>query len=154
MQYLPRVPPWLCLLMLVWVGPAMAAGKLKVTDAWIRAAPPGAQVMAGYATLTNEGDTPLVILAVQSGDFRMAALHESLAEGGMAKMRELRRLVIAAGQTVQLAPGAKHLMLMQPRREVAAGDQVIVTFLLEDGARLDAHFDVLAPDASDAHAHE
>ena len=46
---------------------ARADGKLGVMDAWIRAAPPGTEMMAGYATLTNTGDERISILTVQSG---------------------------------------------------------------------------------------
>ncbi len=128
-------------------GNAFAAGKLGVTDAWIRAAPPGAAMLAGYATLTNSGDAPISVLTVQSDAFRMASLHETVISGGVSRMRELHRIVVAPGATVRLAPGAKHLMLMQPRREIAVGDRVEMMFLLDDGTRVETYFDVLAPDA-------
>ena len=50
---------------------AQAQGKLGVFDAWIRAAPPGASMLAGYATLKNTGDAPVSLLTVQSDAFRM-----------------------------------------------------------------------------------
>ena len=127
---------------------AHAAGKLGVTDAWIRAAPPGARMMAGYATLKNSGDAPLTILTVQSDAFRMTSLHETIVDNGVSKMRELHRLTIAPGATVALQPGGKHLMLMQPRQEIAVGEHVEVMFLLSDGARLKTRFDVVAPDST------
>lgn len=129
-------------------GAAQAAGNLGVTDAWIRAAPPGAQMLAGYATLSNSGDVPLTILTVQSDGFRMTSLHETIVDkSGVSKMRELHRLTIAPGATVTLAPGGKHLMLMHPRSGIAAGDKVQVVFLLRDGERVETYFDVVAPDA-------
>jgi copper(I)-binding protein len=128
-------------------GSAQAAGKLGVTDAWIRAAPPGAGALAGYATLANTGDAPLTLLTVQSDAFRMTSLHETIVDGGVAKMRELHRLVIAPGQTVALEPGGRHLMLMQPRDEVAVGGKVRMMFLLADGTRVETYFDVVAADS-------
>ncbi len=127
---------------------ARAAGKLGVTDAWIRAAPPGAAMLAGYATLNNAGDAPLEVLTVQSDAFRMASLHETVDDGGVSRMRELHGLALAPGESVRLKPGGMHLMLMQPRRDVHAGDKVEMTFLLGDGARVDAYFDVVAADAA------
>src|SRR5690349_20517172 len=63
-----RVVP--LLLMLLFASTcAHAGGKLGVFDAWIRAAPPGATMMAGYATLKNGGDAPLTVLTVQSDAF-------------------------------------------------------------------------------------
>lgn len=127
---------------------AQAEGKLGVTDAWIRAAPPGATMLAGYATLSNTGDAPVSILTVQSDAFRMTSLHETVVQEGVSKMRELHRVDIAPGATVALAPGGKHLMLMQPRHDVAPGEKVEVRFLLADGQRVTTYFEVIAPDAA------
>jgi len=153
-----RIRHGLCFLLigvLAAAGVAHAEGKLGVTDAWIRAAPPGATMLAGYATLANSGDAPVTILTTQSDAFRMASLHETVVEEGVSKMRELHRLVVAPGESVTLAPGGKHLMLMQPRHEIGVGEKVEVRFLLSDGTRVETHFDVVAPDAEsgDAHSH-
>lgn len=142
---------------LMWVGLALlgtaadvqAAGKLGVTDAWIRAAPPGVSTVAGYVTLKNTGDEPITVLTVQSDAFRMTSLHETLVDKGVSKMREMHRLKIAPGETVQLQPGGKHLMLMQPRREILIGDKVEMMFMLGDGTRVETQFDVVATPSSD-----
>ena len=140
---------WLGFALLALCGSAQAAGKLGVTDAWIRAAPPGASVLAGYATLSNTGDEPITLLTVQSDAFRMTSLHETIVDGGVSKMRELHRLVIAPGATIALEPGGRHLMLSQPRGDLAvAGGKVRIVFLLTDGTRVETYFDVLAPDSA------
>lgn len=125
---------------------AHAEGRIGVFDAWIRAAPPGANMLAGYATLKNTGDGPVTILTVQSDEFRMTSLHETVVDGDTARMREMHRLRVPAGGEVQLAPGGKHLMFMHPRREIQVGEQVGVTFLMADGSRVETHFDVVAAD--------
>ncbi len=127
---------------------AQAGGKLGVFDAWIRAAPPGATMMAAYATLKNEGDAPLTVLTAQSDAFRMTSLHETIVNGDMAKMREIHRIVLAPGESLQMEPGGRHLMLMQPRRQVEIGEKVEIRFMLADGQRIETRFEVLAPDAS------
>lgn len=129
-------------------GAAHADGRLAVHDAWIRAMPPGATMAAGYATLSNDGDAPVTILTAQSDTFRNVTLHETLVSGGVSKMREVHRLVVAPGATIKLEPGGRHLMLMSPRHDIAAGDKVGITFLLRDGQRVDTYFDVTAADAS------
>jgi copper(I)-binding protein len=65
-------------------------------------------------------------------------------------MRALSQLVLEPGATVRLEPGGKHLMLMQPRRAIAAGEHVPVAFLLGDGSRVTASFEVRPADAMDA----
>ncbi len=128
-------------------GTAHAQGRIGVFDAWIRAAPPGATMLAGYATLKNTGDAPISILTVHSDAFRMTSLHETVVEDGVARMREMHRLQIPAGGEVQLAPGGKHLMFMQPRGDTAIGERVAVTFLMADGARVETYFDVVPADS-------
>ena len=138
---------WVWVVLLAACGNAHADGKLGVTDAWIRPAPPGATMLAGYATLSNTGDAPLTVLAVQSQGFRMASLHETVVDGDVSRMRELHRLVIEPGSTVSLRPGGKHLMLMHPRQQVRVGEKVELTFLLTNGTRVETYFDVVAADS-------
>jgi len=144
----PRTVTKFALALLMAAGQAHAAGKLTVHDAWIRVAPPGAEMVAGYATLANTGDEPIAVLSVQSNAYRMSSLHETVTSGDVSKMRDLHRLKIAPGETVQLKPGGKHLMLMQPRRAIAVGEKVEMMFMLVDGTRIETYFDVVAADAS------
>ncbi len=134
--------------MLLSAATAHAAGKLGVYDAWIRAAPPGSTTLAGYATLTNTGDAPLSILTVQSDAFRQSSIHETILERGVAKMRELPRIDLAPGATIGMKPGGAHLMLMDPRHPIVAGEKVEIVFLLADGTRVETYFDVVAPEAT------
>jgi copper(I)-binding protein len=111
-------------------------------------APPGSSMMAGYATLKNEGDAPIKVLTVQSDAFRQSSIHETVVERGVSKMRELPRIDLAAGATIEMKPGGAHLMLMDPRHPIAVGDKVHMVFLLMDGTRVETYFDVVAPDAT------
>jgi copper(I)-binding protein len=126
---------------------AHAEGKLSVMDAWIRAAPPDTQMMAGYATLRNIGDTPIKVLTVQTDAFRQSSIHETVVEHDVTKMRELPRLDLGPGATIQMKPGGRHLMLLDPRHPIVAGDRIHMVFLLNDGTRVETYFDVIAPDA-------
>jgi copper(I)-binding protein len=151
MNVLQRASMTLVFLALAQV--AQAAGKLGVEDAWIRVAPPGAGMLAGYATLKNSGDAPISVLATQSDVFRSTSVHESRIDKGVSKMRKLDRLEVLPGTEVKLAPGSKHLMLMQPRREIVAGERIEIVFLLADGTRVPALFDVLPVDAAGGETH-
>jgi copper(I)-binding protein len=138
-------------LLLAASAPAHAEGKLTVLDAWIRAAPPDSRMLAGYATLKNTGDTPIKVLTVQSDAFRQSSIHETVVEHDVTRMRELPRLDIAPGATIEMKPGGRHLMLLDPRHPIVAGEKVHMVFLLADGTRVETYFDVIAPqpDADD-----
>lgn len=121
--------PTLLLLPLLLAGfTAEACEDLVIERAWIREAPPGARVMAGYAELRNEGASPLVIDAVESpGYFDHVMIHETQLAEGRARMLPRETLEILPGATVSLAPGGLHLMLMQPVSDLALGAEVPLT---------------------------
>ena len=127
-------------------APVRADGHLVVENAWIRTAPPGTPMLAGYARLSNRGDEALSVNGVASPRFGKASLHETREEKGVSTMRPLPSLVIAPGASVDLAPGGKHLMLMQPRGDVAAGQKIEIEFLLGDKRRQRVEF-VVADEA-------
>ena len=122
------------------VAPASAAGKLDVRDAWIRTAPPNAMMLAGYATLHNASDAPITISAVKADGFDDTSLHETVLVGDVSQMRPLTQITIAPGASVAFAPGGKHIMLMQPTRPPARGNQVSITFNFADGGQQSADF--------------
>lgn len=127
--------------LLLVAGTAQAAG-LVFEDPWIRAAPPGADVLAGYATLRNDGDAALTITGGRSADFERVELHEMTMAGGVMKMRALGGIALAAHGDVRLAPGGTHLMLIQPKRALKIGDVVEVELVDASGAAHGARFTV------------
>lgn len=133
---------------------ALAAASIGVSNAWIPQAPPGVEMLAGYLTLTNAGDTAVDILAAQSDRFRTVTVHQTVIENGVSRMREVNRLEIAPGEEIKFAPGGMHLMLMQPRSEVLAGDRIEITFLMSDGQRVRAIFEVPPAEGASTEAHE
>ena len=121
---------------------ASAGGGLVVEHAWIRAAPPGAAMLAGYATLKNAGDAPVVVTGASSADFGDVSLHESFSENGVERMRPLGDVVVAPGASVAFAPGGKHFMLMDGKRELRVGDAVKIHISTKSGPGADAQFSV------------
>ena len=132
-------------LLLLASGHVLADGcaGLKVEDAWIPEAPPVAKVNVGYARLVNDGATPLHVTATSGADFGSVGLHEMKTENGMMRMRPLAGLDIPAHGSVELQDGGKHLMLMDPKHPLKAGDGTSVEFACADG-RSSARFTVKA----------
>lgn len=116
------------------------AGDLVARDAWIRAAPPSASVLAGYATLDNTGRDAVTIVGGTSTGFARVELHEMRTVDGVMRMRALDEVTIAPGATLELAPGARHLMLREPRRPLVRGARVDIELRLRDGRRFAATF--------------
>jgi hypothetical protein len=107
MRYLVRA-----LLALTLAGAASAdADPLTITDAWVRATPPGARTAAAYLTLTNGGADDR-LLGGTTPTARELQLHSHIDEGGLTRMVRLTEIAVAADATVRLEPGGLHLMLL------------------------------------------
>ena len=113
-----------------------------IEKAWIRAAPPGATALAGYAIVRNPCPAPLVITDASSGEFVMGMIHETVVLDGLSKMRHVKSLPLPARGDLSFAPGGRHLMLMHPKRQLKVGDKVKVSLKLTDGRQISAYFAV------------
>jgi periplasmic copper chaperone A len=122
----------ICLLALSLPGWAGGPALLQALDAWVRQVP-GSDVAAAYLTLHNAGDHPLSVVAVESPLATSAMIHETKIEGGMSRMRPQTGLVVGPGQTVKLAPGGMHIMLMDVK-PLAVGQRVPLVLKLADGS--------------------
>ena len=131
--------------LLAWPSAAVASNAAclpKVEKAWIRAAPPGATMLAGYAQLRNDCKEAFVLTGAKSAAFMMAQIHESRVENGTSRMLHAKRTPLPAGADFSLAPGKHHLMLMHPRRALPEGTAVKLDLLLEDGRKIPVEFTV------------
>src|SRR5574340_1487942 len=136
---------WLILLLLA--GVAYAQGpSVSASHVWIRNAPPGVDTLAAYLTLTNHTGQALTLSTVSSTDFKSVAVHRTLQNNGMESMEAVPHLSIPAHQSVKLAPGGYHLMLMQPIKPLYDGDLVMLTFTFSDHSSLS----IMAPVRRDA----
>ena len=105
-----------------------ATASLRIDGGWIREAPPNAKVLAGYVELRNDTSAPLVVTGAHGADFERVEIHEMSMDGGVMKMRALERVELAPGASLSLEPGATHLMLINPKRKLRAGDSVEIVF--------------------------
>lgn len=105
---------------------------LRVTDPWVREAPPNAEVQAGYMTLINDNDQELILTGVAAPQFANAEFHRMWFEGDRMRMEAQDTLVIPAQGQLALEPGGYHLMLHNPDWRMRAGD--IVPIRLQCGA--------------------
>lgn len=100
-----------------------AAAAPVVSDAWIAEAPPGARHNAAYLSLRNDSRAD-TLLAVESPVAEVAELHAMQEAGGLLRMRREASLALAPGASVQLAPGGRHIMLINMKRSLRVGEKV------------------------------
>jgi periplasmic copper chaperone A len=103
---------------------------------------PGDLPMAGYFVITSHAPAPLRLVGAECPDFAEVMLHRSVEEAGVARMTHVDGVDLTPGQSVAFAPGGYHLMLMDRRRELHAGEEVPVTLRFGDGQTLAVRFRV------------
>ena len=118
--------------------------QVTVSDPWVRATVPQQKATGAFMQLTSAQDGKLV--AAQSPVAGVVEVHEMAMDNNIMKMRELKGgLPLPAGQAVELKPGGYHVMLMDLKQQVKAGDTVPLTLTVEgkDGQR--QNIEVKAP---------
>ncbi|MFR9796392.1 copper chaperone PCu(A)C [Streptomyces sp. MS06] len=101
---------------------------LQVTGAYIRQ-PVTTEMAAGYLTITNSGRLPDKLTGVTSDIAGMVTMHRTTAEN---QMEAVKAFPIPAGGSLTLRTGGNHLMLMNLKKKLTAGDTV--TLQLRFGA--------------------
>jgi len=99
--------------------------KIQIDHAWSRAAPAGHEA-AVYMTITAQG-APDTLTGVTTPIAAQAALHQSINEHGVMKMRPVGPLPIEPGKPVTLAPGGYHIMLTALKHSLTQGDRFPIT---------------------------
>ena len=108
-------------------------GDLHIAHPWSQELPPNAPNVAAYFVVHNKGNGADRLLSVASPISDNAELHEHVMKDGLMKMQQVPSVVVPAGGDLVFAPGAYHVMLMQPKDRS----------LLRDGKRfpLTLHFE-------------
>ncbi|AKT50694.1 copper chaperone PCu(A)C [Arsenicicoccus sp. oral taxon 190] len=100
---------------------------LTVKDPWIKAVKGGMTGM--FATLVNDTDKPVTIVAAESDVATSVQLHvtEKDASGAMVMKETKQGFTVPAHGTVELRPGGNHVMLMGLRKPILSGTSTTVT---------------------------
>jgi len=117
--------------------------KVRIEAAWARRAPmmkgdstAGSGNGAVYLTIVNPGSVSDDVIAVSSDVAETAELHESYEESGITMMRPIVKLHVPAGGKLEMKPGGYHVMLINLKRELKAGQVISVTLALQKAGRV------------------
>ena len=102
-----------------------SVGAIKIENAYTRATVPGQQVAGGFMKIENKGATDQ-LLSASSPAAGEVQLHEMAMDGNVMKMRQVKDIAVPAGGAVELKPGGLHLMFMNIKAPLAAGESVPV----------------------------
>lgn len=113
-------------------------GPITVDHPWSRATPPAATTGAGYLELSNSGSTDDRLVSASSPAAAETQIHEMTVANGVMTMRQLAGgLAIPTGSEIVLKPGGYHVMLIDLKRPLKAGEDVPVTLRFEKAGSVD-----------------
>ena len=112
-----------------------AYAQTTVKDPWVRGTVPQQKATGMFAQITSTGGGKLV--SATSPAANVVEIHEMAMEGDVMKMRAIPGLDLPAGKPVDLKPGGYHVMLIDLKQPLKAGDTVPVKLVIEgkDGKR-------------------
>jgi periplasmic copper chaperone A len=112
------------------------AGNLHIMKPWTRATAPTATVGGGFMGLMNMGKSDDALIAVKAGISEKVELHSHTMDGGVMKMREVPRIEVPAGKTVELKPGSFHVMFINLKAPLKQGEKIPLTLVFEKGGEV------------------
>lgn len=114
---------------------------VRVDDAWIKAAPQG--MTGGFAHLQNTSDKDMELTSVSSDVAGTTELHEMVGSGTSMSMNKLDGpLMIPAKSSVDLEPGGKHIMLMDLKQDLKAGNSATLVLTFADASTQKVEFQI------------
>ena len=106
-------------------------------------------------TILNGTDTDQRLLSASSPPAQAAELHETVEDNGVIRMvYHPEGFTIPAGDSLTLAPGGKHLMLVNLEASLEAGDAISVTLQFEPGGPMTLSAPVGAPGQEKSSSHD
>jgi copper(I)-binding protein len=119
------------------VAAAAQAPTVEVNHAWARATPGGAKTAALYMTLVNKGTADDRLVSVSTPVAGRAAVHTTTTENGVMHMQPVGTLDLKSGTPTVLKPGGYHVMLMDLKGSLVAGQSFAVNLTFEKAGKVE-----------------
>jgi len=110
--------------MMIFQSVVWADGSISIENAWVRDAPPHAEMSAGYLTIMNHSAQAQTLTSVSSPQFQKVEAHKTEMVNGQVRMLREDNVTVPAHGSMEFKPGGYHLMLIHPLHELKLGDRV------------------------------
>ena len=116
---------------------AAASGSLTFSDMQLRATVAGMPTSAAYLQITNDGVSEDRLIAAKSAIAQRVEIHSMEIDQGVMRMWVVDGgLPIAAGESVTLAPGGLHIMLMGLTSDLTPDTQHEIILVFEKAGEI------------------
>ena len=110
---------------------ASAFADVTVQDAWVRATVSGQKSSGAFMQITSSSDVTLV--GARSPIAGVVEIHEMAMDENMTmRMRAVKEIALPAGKPVALKPGGYHVMLLDLKGTLQAGQKIPLRLLVKD----------------------
>ena len=110
----------------------LAAPDIRIENAWIGSTDEGDDMSVAYMSLLSNED--LILTSVTSPRIKTIEMHNTITEKGIMKMRMTNEIKIEQGKTFEFKSGGSHLMLMDFKGPLKAGQKVKLILHFKDKA--------------------
>ena len=114
-------------MLMTLVGAAQA--QVSVTAPWVRATVPAQKSTGAFMHLQSV--KPARLVGVSSPAAATVELHKMDMQGSVMKMGPVDSIELPAGKVVNLASGGYHIMLTGLKRQLKAGETVVLTLQVQ-----------------------
>ena len=128
--------------------------SLNIDHPFARATPPGAKSGGAFFVVANSGATPDKLIGVASPAARSAEMHQMAVDAGVMKMRAVPALDVPSGGKLELKPGGYHVMLLDLKQPLKAGDKVPLTLTFQNAGSIVVSVDVESMASMDGMMHK
>ncbi|MEZ7829783.1 MAG: copper chaperone PCu(A)C [Brachymonas denitrificans] len=146
----------LALALALFGAATLAQADVTVSDPWVRGTVPAQRATGAFMRL--QADQDLRLVAASSPVAGVAEIHEMVMQDNVMKMRRVDGIALGKGKPLELKPGGYHVMLMDLKQPLKAGEQVPLTLTFEGAAKgktitkqVQATVQSLAPQGSQGH---
>src|SRR5262245_17206848 len=109
-----------------------STGKIKIVAPWTRATPESSKVGGGFLTLINTGSEADRLVGGTTEVSGSLEIHEIHIVNGVAMMRQVNPgIPLKPGASVVLKPFSHHLMMMDLKQPLQAGQTIKGTLVFE-----------------------
>ncbi len=110
----------------VLLSACAAQKEIEIREAWARPAAQG-ENGAIYLVIYNHTREVVELTGVSSEVAEAVEMHESRMEGDVMQMHRLESVPLQANAETAFEPGGLHIMLIGIKKDLKAGDQIVIT---------------------------
>ena len=128
-------------------GIALAATGLRMEAPWARASLNGVRNGIVYGSIVNDGPDPVRLVGGSTPVAGRVEFHIHAMNGDIMTMKQLDSVDLKPGETAILKPGGLHIMLVDLKQPLKAGESFPMTLTSASGASIAVQVKILGATA-------